>query len=162
MFDKFFSSPIPFITLVIAWTIISSIFFFIQKKKNISNFKQADSKELKNIDGIIITQKLFLNKTEWYHFDVLINQNSIFVFPKYLYFIYGRTINLIFSDSNKKNTKRPMLLREYKIINSNNIELVYYPSFLISRSRKIYLKNLSQEQISLLENTLNNKSRRRY
>lgn len=162
MFDKFFSSPIPFITLVIVLTIISSIFFFFQKKKNISNFKQVDSKELKNIDGIIITQRLFLNKTEWCHFDVLINQNSIFIFPKYLYFIYGRTINLIFSNSDKKNTKRPILLREYKIINSNNIELVYYPTFLFTRSQKVYLKNLNQEQILLLENSLNNKSRRMY
>lgn len=162
MLDKFFSSPIYFITLIIIWTIISGLFFLFQKKNIISNFKQADSKELKNISGSIITDKGFLSRSiEWYSFDLLINQNSLFIFSKYLYFIPGRIISLRFSNYVNKNNKRSTLLRDFKI-NKNSVELVYYPSFLIARSRKIYLKNLNQKQIMLLENALNNKSRRMY
>lgn len=159
-FFSFFSYPFLIGGLLVI--VVSVIFSSFQRKDIISNFKQADSKELKNIRGSIITDKGPLSRgIEWCSFDLLINQNSIFLFEKSLYFIPSRIVNLVFSNSDRKNTKKPTLLREFKI-NKNSVELVYYPSFLIARSRKIYLKNLSQEQISLLENTLNNKSRRRY
>jgi hypothetical protein len=163
MMPDFFSFfPYPFLIVGVVWIVVSFIFFSHQRKNIISNFKQADSKELKNIKGSVITDKGPLSKgIEWCSFDLLINENSIFLFEKSLYFIPSRNINLVFSNSDHKNTKKPTLLREFKI-NKNSVELVYYPSFLIARSRKIYLKNLNPEQILLLENALNNKSRRMY
>jgi predicted YcjX-like family ATPase len=94
-------------------------------------------------------------------FDLLINDNSIFLFLKSFGFIPGRITNLFFSNSNRKNTKRGVLLREYKI-DRKSVKLVYYPDHLMNRSRQIILKNLSEEQLSILEKTLEGKSRRFY
>lgn len=159
-FFSFFSYP--FLLLGLTFLIVSSIVFSIQRKNIISKFKQADSKEFKNIRGSIVTNKGTLSRSvEWCSFDLLINQNSIFIFSKHLYFIPSRIIKLRFSNYGDKNTGNFTLLREYKI-SKNSVEFIYYPSFMIARSRKIYLKNLDQNQISLLENVLNNKSTRMY
>lgn len=161
MFENLFQFPFPFILIAILWIIISSMYFLIQKKNILSNYKQSDSKELKNINGTIITAKGFLRKSiQWCSFDILINQNSIFLFSKNFHILPSKVINLTFSHSNKANTKRPALLREFKI-SKNNIELIYYPHYLIGGERKIFLKNLTSEQFSILENTLKN-SRRVY
>lgn len=142
--------------------ILSGLFFYYQKKTIIKNHKKENSKELKNISGTIFTDKGFLSwGLEFGTFDLLINENSIFLFMKSLGFIPGRNTNLIFSNSNRKNTRKPTLLREYKI-DTNNVQLVYYPEYLGGRSRKITLKNLNHEQISMFENLLEGKSRRFY
>ncbi|SEW47837.1 hypothetical protein SAMN05421841_3641 [Chryseobacterium wanjuense] len=141
---------------------ILGVFFFNQKKKIISEFKQTDSIELENINGVIITENGYFRKNfKWCKFDLMINQNSIFLFPKNFYFIPNRAINLLFSYSDKKNTKRPELLREFNI-GKHSIELVYYRRFFLAEYKKIYLKNLNPEQLSILENSLNGKSRRFY
>ncbi|WP_428067695.1 hypothetical protein [Chryseobacterium gambrini] len=53
------------------------------------------------------------------------------------------------------------MLREYKI-DPKSVKFVYYPDHLMNRSRQIILKNLSEEQLSILEKTLEGKSRRFY
>lgn len=161
MFDNLFNFPLSFILLILIWFTITGLFFSFQKKNILSNYKQIDSKELKNINGtIILDSGSFQKNRQWRTFDLLINQNSIFLFPKSFFFIPGRTINLFFSNKDKKYTKNSSLLREYKIY-ENNIEFIDYPNYLI-RNRKIHLKNLTPDQISLLENSLQNKSRRMY
>lgn len=91
----------------------------------------------------------------------MINENSIFLFSTSFNFIPLKTTNLLFSNKNRKNTRKPTLLREYKIDN-NSVELVYYPEYLMNRHKKITLENLNQEQILMLENLLDGKSRRFY
>lgn len=92
--------------------IIVGIYYFIQKKNIIKNYRQENSLELKNISGTIITDKGFLSwGMELGTFDLLINDNSIFLFLKSFGFIPGRITNLFFSNSNRKNTKRAVLLR---------------------------------------------------
>lgn len=159
MFESLFEFPFPFILIVILWISIYSLYFLIQKKNILSNYRQTDSKELKNISGTIITENGFLRKKiQWCSFDILINSNSIFLFSKNFHILPDRIINLVFSNSNKVNTKRSALLREFKI-SKNNIELIYYPHYLIGGQRKIYLKNLTDKQFSILENILNTKSK---
>lgn len=142
--------------------IIFGIYFFIQKKNIIKNYRQENSIELKNINGTIITDKGFLSwGIDFGTYDLLINDNSIFLFLKSFGFIPRRMTNLFFSNSNRKNTKRAVLLREYKI-DRKSVKLVYYPDHMMNRSCQIILKNLSDEQLSILENTLDGKSRRMY
>jgi hypothetical protein len=158
-----FELPIYYFFIAsICSTIIVGIYYFIQKKNIIKNYRQENSNELKNISGTIITDKGFLSwGMELGTFDLLINNNSIFLFLKSFGFIPGRITNLFFSNSNRKNTKRAVLLREYKI-DRKSVKLVYYPDHLMNRSRQIILKNLSDEQLSILEKTLEGKSRRFY
>jgi hypothetical protein len=93
-------------------------------------------------------------------FTLLINENSIFLFALSFSFIPLQVINLLFSNKNRKNTRHPILLREYKIDEKNAV-LVYYPDHILG-SKKITLKNLNLEQLSILEKTLEGKSRRFY
>ena len=154
--------PLSFLIASISFTVFLGIYFLIRKKYILNHYKQPDSKELKSINGMIITERGFLRKNfQWCSFDMLINDNSIFLFPKAFYFIPSSIINLIFSNSKKENTKRPTLLREFKI-SRNNIELIYYPDYLITGKRRILLNNLKPEQFSLLEEILTHKSRRIY
>ncbi len=155
--------PIPyFIIVVIFSTIIISLFFLFQKNKIIKQYKQTNSQELKNIRGFILSDKGFLS---WgLHlgtFDIIINDNSIFLFLKNLSFIPSRNTNLLFSNSDRRNTFKVTLLREYKIDN-NSLHMIYYPDHLMNRSRKIVLKNLNPEQLSIFEKTFEGKSRRIY
>jgi hypothetical protein len=150
-----------FITGLIVFVIAINIYFFIEKRKILASCKLASSIELKNISGTIFTEEGIKKKFEWCSFNLLINENSIFLFSTSFSYIPFKTINLLFSNKNRKNTRKPTLLREYKI-NNNSIELIYYPDDLISRPKKITLENLAQDQISLLENLLDGKSRRFY
>jgi hypothetical protein len=151
-----------FIIVSILLAVGKSIYFLNEKKKILTNYKLPNSIELKNISGTIFTDKGFLSwGLEFGTFDLLINDNSIFLFMKSLGFIPSRITNLIFSNSNRKNIQKATLLRDYKI-DHNNIQFIYYPEHLIGRSRKIILENLTQDQISLLENLLDGKSRRFY
>lgn len=142
----------------LVFAILSGIFFSIQKKKMITRYQQPNSKVVRSISGTIVTKNGFLRKKyEWCSFDILINANSIFLFPKTFYCIPTRFINLIFSNSDKRNTKRPTILREF-YISKHSVELVSYPGYLINGERKIYLKNLNQEQIILFQNVLKKNS----
>ncbi|KFF07801.1 hypothetical protein [Chryseobacterium luteum] len=135
---------------------VSPIFFFVQNRKIIAKYKQPDSRELKNISGKIILENGFLRKKiHWCSFDVLMNQNSVFLFPADFYFIPRRFINLTFN-SDKKNTKSPTGLREFSF-NRDNIVLVSYPDFLVNQKRTIYLQNLTPEQIMLFQEALKNR-----
>ncbi|REC41179.1 hypothetical protein DRF69_15870 [Chryseobacterium sp. 5_R23647] len=78
----------------------------------------------------------------------MINENSIFIFPRSLYFIPIRKINLIFSNSDRKFTMSPQILREI-IINKYSIDFIYYPPFLLSGKRIIRLQNLNSEEIKI-------------
>ena len=151
-----------FIAASILSAILTGIFFSIQKKNIVSIYQQANSQELKNIYGTIITESGFLRKNiQFCRFDILINQHSIFIFPMNFYLIPSRPIHLIFSDSNKVQTRRSTLLREFRITRQN-IELVFYPKYLITGNRKVYLKSLSQDQVLILESVLKDKSTRKY
>lgn len=139
-----------------------SIYYFLEKNKILDTCKTADTIELKNISGTIFTdESTFKKKYEWCSFDILINDNSIFLFSKSFSLTPFRIINLLFSNSNKINTRKPTLLREYKI-SSDTIQLVYYPEYLNTRSRNITLQDLNTKQVLLFERVLEGKSRRFY
>ncbi|WP_123911923.1 hypothetical protein [Chryseobacterium shigense] len=91
----------------------------------------------------------------WCSFDILLNQNSVFLFSKNFYCIPSRFINLIFF-SDKRNTKSPTVLREFSF-NNNSVVLVSYPDFLVNGKRTIYLQNLTPDQIKLFQEALKNR-----
>ncbi|MCX8533167.1 hypothetical protein OEA66_12475 [Chryseobacterium sp. KC 927] len=91
-----------------------------------------------------------------FNFDLLINDNTIFIFPKSFYFIPIRKINLNFSNSSKKLTRSTLLLREM-IMNNHSVDLVSYPNYLHSKGHIIRLQNLTNEQISIFEEIKKNK-----
>lgn len=137
----------------VLFQLLSGIFFYIRKKKIITEFKQTDSAELRNISGEIVTENgFFRKKIRWCNFDIFLNENSVFLFPKDFYFIPGRFINLTFN-SDKRNTKNPTGLRSFSI-NNNSIVLISYPNFLLNGKRTIYLKNLTAEQIKHFQEAL--------
>ncbi|PJJ62940.1 hypothetical protein [Chryseobacterium geocarposphaerae] len=151
-----------FIAALILFPIALGIYFSIEKQKILTSCKLPDSRELKNIYGTTVTDKGPLNwNLEFNTFDVLINDNSIFLFVKAYGFIPKRITNLLFSRSDVSHTKKPTLLREYKI-NHDSIQFVYYPRHLMNRSRKVTLQKLRPDEISMLEEVLNGKSRRSY
>ncbi|WP_294287547.1 hypothetical protein [uncultured Chryseobacterium sp.] len=151
-----------FFILLFAFAIGKTIYYFVEKNKIVETCKLADTVELKNISGTIFTNEgTFKKKYEWCSFDIMINNNSIFLFSKGFSAIPFRVINLLFSNSDRKNTRKPTLLREYKI-SSDQIKLVYYPKYLNARSRTITLHNLKAEQVSLFEKLLEGRSRRFY
>lgn len=151
-----------FFIALFAFSIGKIIYYFIEKNKILETCKVANTIELKNISGTIFTNEgTFKKKYEWCSFDILLNDNSIFLFSKGFCVIPFKVVNLLFSNSNRKNTRKPTLLREYKI-SSNAVQLVYYPEYLNARSRKITLQNLNTKQVSLFENLLEGKSRRFY
>ncbi|WP_415326096.1 hypothetical protein [Chryseobacterium sp. MMS23-Vi53] len=150
-----------FVAGLILFFIISNIYFFIEKRKILANCKLENSIELKNISGTIFTDEGRNKRLEWCTFKLLINENSIFLFSASFGFIPFKTTNLLFSNKNRKHTRKPTLLREYKIEN-NNIILIYYPDYLINRPKKITLEKLNPEQLSILEKSLEGKSRRFY
>ena len=90
-------------------------------------------------------------------FDLLINDNTIFIFRKSFYVIPMRKINLNFSNSDKKLTRSTILLREMKISNQS-VDLISYPNYLQSKGRIIRLQNLTTEQISFFEEIKKNKN----
>jgi len=153
---------IYFLTGLVLFSAGKIIYYYIEKKKILEECKDLNTIELKNITGTIFTDEgTFKKKYEWCSFHVLINENSIFLFITGFSFIPFKVTNLLFSNSNRKNTRKPTLLREYKI-GSDTIQLVYYPEHLLARSRTITLKNLNTEQIAIFENVLGGKSRRFY
>lgn len=162
MFDQLFQFPAIFL-VPISWTILSIVYFSIQKRNILANYKQSDSKEIKNISGSIVTKSGTLRQRfEWCTFDILINQNSVFLFPKSFYFIPSRPINLVYSTvGNKytKQTRKPKQVREFNVI-KDNVEIVFMRDYFMSQTSKLYLKNLNLEQISILENSLHGKSRK--
>ena len=134
-----------FFLALIVFQVIPGVFFYIQKKRIIIKCRQPDSRQLKRIKGTIILENGFLRKNfRWCSFEILLNNNSIFLFPKDFYFIPGRFINLTLS-SDKRDTKRPTLLREFSI-DKHTVVLISYLDFINSK-RTIYLKNLTSEQI---------------
>jgi len=147
-----------FIAALILFPIVFGIYLSIQRQKILT----TNSRELKNIYGSTVTDKGFLSwNLEFNTFDVLINDNSIFLFVKVYGFIPIRITNLLFSRSDVNNTKKPTLLREYKI-NHDSIQFVYYPNHLMNRSRKVTLQKLRPDEVSMFENVLIGKSRRSY
>lgn len=90
-------------------------------------------------------------------FDLLINDNTIFIFPKSFYVIPMRKINLNFLNSDKKLTRSTIVLREIKM-NNQSIDLTSYPNYLQSKGRIIRLQNLTTEQISVFEEIKKNKN----
>lgn len=151
-----------FIATLILFPIALGIYFSIEKQKILTRCKLTNSRELKNIYGTTVTDKGFLNwNLEFNTFDVLINDNSIFLFVKVYGFIPIRITNLLFSRSDVNHPKKPTLLREYKI-NHDSIQFVYYPRHLMNRSRKVTLQKLRPDEVSMFENVLNGKSKRSY
>ncbi|MFC5873909.1 hypothetical protein SAMN05443633_101159 [Chryseobacterium arachidis] len=158
MSDLFF---LCFVAGLVLFAVGKCIYFFIEKKKIVASCKLPASIELKNISGTIFTDAGRNKRFEQCFFHILINENSIFLFSIGFSFIPNKVTNLLFSNSNRTNTRKPTLLREYKI-DHQSIEFVYYPEYLMNRHKKITLKNLNQEQISIFENLLDGKSRRFY
>ncbi|KQT26004.1 hypothetical protein ASG22_04745 [Chryseobacterium sp. Leaf405] len=145
----------------VLFAIGKSIYYFIEKKTILENYKQVNSIEFKNIYGTIVTKSGMLRQRfEWCKFDILVNQNSVFLFTKNFYFIPSRLINLVYSTSNNKylkQTRKPKQVREFNV-NKNNIEIVFMRDRLMFETSKLYLKNLTNEQIILLESVLNKKT----
>ncbi|AZA73631.1 hypothetical protein [Chryseobacterium indoltheticum] len=155
MFDSILSYFFPAIILSL---MISVIYFFFEKRKIIKNYSVSNSKYLKNIRGLIISDGGYLQKKiQLCSFDLLINDNTIFIFPKSFYVIPMRKINLNFSNSDKKLTRSRILLREMKISNQS-VDLISYPNYLQSKGRIIRLQNLTTEQISIFEEIKKNKN----
>lgn len=147
---------IYFLLICFASAFLQAIFFYFQNKKIITKYKQPDSRELKKISGKIVVEKGFLKKSiRWCSFDILLNQNSVFLFPADFYFIPSRFINLTFN-SDKKNTKSPTVLRAFSF-SRGTVILVSYPDFLVNGKRTIYLQNLTPEQIMLFQEALKNR-----
>jgi len=140
-----------FLPLIVLYLIISTAFFTIKKYDIIKNYKQPNSHQIKNVTGLIIDSNgLLRQKAQWCNFEILINENSIFIFPRSFYIIPIRSINLIFSNSNRKFTRSPQILREI-IINKYSVDFIYYPPFLVSGKRTIRLQNLNSEEIKIFE-----------
>lgn len=137
--------------------IVSGIFFFIQKNKIIEKYRQPDAVMFKNIIGTMDTVSKSLlqynQNFQGYSFDILLNQNSMFLFPRNFYMIPRGCINLRFK-SDAKNTKNPTVLREFHI-KANSVELIYYPDYMINTKRTISLNGLNEEQILLFQKALN-------
>lgn len=155
MFDSIFSYFIPAVILSL---IVSVVYFFFEKRKIIENYTESNSKQLKNITGLIILDGGSLKKRiQFCNFDLLINESTIFIFPRSFYFIPMRKINLNFSNSSKKLTNSTILLREM-IVNNQSVDLISYPNYLQSKGRIIRLQNLTNEQISIFEEIKKNKN----
>lgn len=155
MFDSIFSYFIP---LIILSLIISVVFFYFEKRKIIKNYTVTSSIQLKNINGLIILDGGSLrNHMNFCSFDLLINDNSIFIFPKNFHIIPMRKISLCFSNSDKKLLRSTILLREI-IVNKHSVDLVSYPNYLNSKSRIIRLKSLTNEQILVFKEIKKNKN----
>lgn len=154
--DPFFYLPLAGVVIFI----ILAIFFFFEKTKIIEKYKQPNAVIIKNISGTTVTVNkgnLHYNKrSQWGSFDILINQNSMFLFPRYFYFIPWVFINLTFN-SDRRNTKRPTVLREFHI-NGNSVELICYPDFFSTGKRTITLDGLSQEEVLIFQKALNKES----
>lgn len=145
-----------FLSIFIAAPVIFGIFCYFQNKKIITKYRQPDSRELKNISGKIVVESGFLRKNfRFCTFQILLNQNSVFLFPTDFYFIPSRFINLNFN-SDKRNTKSPTGLREFSFSN-HSITLISYPDFLVNKKRTIYLQNLTPDQIRLFQEALKNR-----
>ncbi len=149
-----------FIIGLCLFAIGKTIYYFIEKKKVLTTCKNPDSIEIKNITGTIFTDGGNNKRLELCTFNLLINENSIFLFTLSLSFMPLHIINLLFSNKNRKNTRHSILLREYKI-DDGKVILVYHPGY-VPRLKKITFENLNPEQLSILEKTLEGKSRRMY
>lgn len=70
MFDSIFSYFIPAVILSL---IVSIVYFFFEKRKIIENYTESNSKQLKNITGLIILDGGSLKKrVQFCNFDLLI------------------------------------------------------------------------------------------
>lgn len=148
MFDYLLTYFVPIMLISI---FSSTLYFIFEKNTIIKHYKKPTSKRIKNIIGLITDYNGFLSrKVQWCRFEILINENSIFIFPQSLYFIPIRSINLIFSNSERKYIKSSQILREV-IINNHSVSLIYYPPFLISGKRIIELENLKFDEIKIFE-----------
>lgn len=147
-----------FLPAAILIMLISAVFYFIEKNKIITKYKHENSKYLKNISGLTISDLGQLKKSiQFCSFDILINPDTLFIFPKSFYVIPFRKIILNFSNSDKKLTPSTILLREM-IVNKNSVDLISYPKHLLSKGRIIRLKKLSQEEILIFEEIKTNKN----
>lgn len=150
----------PFFYFIIAgpiFLVISGVFFFIQKDKIIEKYKQPDAVILKNISGTIDTVVKgglkYSKSFQWCNFEILLNQNSMFLFPRSFYILPRGFINLRFK-LDGRNTKNPTVLDKFHI-DTNSVELIYYPNHMLNAKRTISLKGLNQEQILLFQKALN-------
>ncbi|WP_153398688.1 hypothetical protein [Chryseobacterium vaccae] len=89
---------------------------------------------------------------QWCSFEILLNQNSMFLFPRSFYILPRGCINLRFK-SDAKNTKNPTVLREFHI-NADSVELIYYPDHMLNAKRTISFNGLNEEQILLFQKAL--------
>ena len=157
MFDQLFQFP-AILLVPITWGILSIVYFSIQKRNILATYKQSDSIEINNISGSIVTKSGMLRQRfEWCTFDILINQNSVFLFPKNFYFIPSRPINMVYSKANNKYTKqarKPKQVMGFNV-NKDNVEIVFMRDYFMLQTSKLYLKNHTQEQIKLLDSVLN-------
>jgi hypothetical protein len=150
--DPFFYLPLA----GLAFFIISGVYFYIQKNKIIEKYRQPDAVVLKNIGGTIttITKGGLKNskRFQWCSFEIFMNQNSIFLFPKDFYIIPRKCVNLRFG-SDRRNTRKPEVLREFHIYDTY-VELILYPDWMPDTKRTISLNGLNQEEILLFRKAL--------
>lgn len=150
--DPFFYLPLA----GIAFFIISRIFFYTQKNKIIEKYRQPDAIVFKNIHGTIVSVTKgglsYSKKFQWCSFEIFMNQNSIFLFPKDFYIVPGKCINLRFG-SDRRNTRNPEVLREFHIHDSY-VELILYPDWMPNTKRTISLEGLNKAEILLFRKAL--------
>ncbi|WP_123873158.1 hypothetical protein [Chryseobacterium contaminans] len=112
---------------------------------------------IKNINGNIVTVVKgglrYSKSFQWGSFDILLNQNSMFLFPRSLYILPQRCINLRFK-LDTRNTRNPAVLTEFHI-NKSSVKLIYYPNHLLYAKSTVSLNNLNQEQVLLFQKALN-------
>ncbi len=144
-----------FFSILFIFKIFSGIFFSLQKKQILNHYKHSDSKEINNIFGKIIIERRFLRKNiQWCSYTLLVNRNSLFIFPKDFYFIPSRSINIIFSNSDTKFTRHPIMLRKITL-SKNSVELICCLD-AIRGSKRIQIQNLNKEEVSVFNEIRNN------
>ena len=150
--DSFFYLPLA----ALGFYIISGVFFYIQKNKIIEKYQQPDAVKINNIHGTIttVTKGILKRSTrfQWCSFEIFLNQNSIFLFPKDFYIVPRSCVNLRFG-SDRRNTRKPEVLREFHIY-ENYVELILYPDWMPDTKRTISLEGLKKEEILLFRKAL--------
>ncbi|PWN66695.1 hypothetical protein [Chryseobacterium oncorhynchi] len=150
--DPFFYLPLA----GLAFFIISGVYFYIGKDKIIKKYMQPDAVKLNKVNGTIVTVTKgglsYRKRLQWCSFEIFMNQNSMFLFPKDFYIIPRNCVNLRFG-SDRRNTKNPEVLREFHIYD-NYVELILYPDHMLNTKRTISLTGLNQEEVLLFRKAL--------
>lgn len=91
-----------FAIAIIVFAIVKTIYYFIEKRKIFESCRQVNSFEIRKLSGSILIDGTYRKRWEWCTFDLLINENSIFLFTAGFSLVPLKIINLLFSNKDKK------------------------------------------------------------